>query len=378
MVRIPGLPVLPPPPAAAPRLLLHRHELRHLRRGPRILERPLERGEAPVRDDGDLVRPPVQEGAVVAHDEHDARIRPQGGRHDLLALDVEVVRRLVEDEEVVVLGDELREREARPLAAAELADAAVDRVPPEPEAAEEPSGPRLRRRRIPHAADLLEEGAGEVELLRLLREVADLQVLAPEDGSRVRLLASDQDLEEGRLPGAVRPDEADLVALRELEVDVREEEAAAVGLRDALEADDPRTRGARAEGEAEGPRGGWRRGRRLAPHLLGPQLAGEHLLVHLAGLELLDDRELALQFRLMPVALRLPGPRDRVALHPVVGVVADILEGTPTVDLDHLVRDRVEEELVVARQEHGRVDLPEERLDRLDRVDVHVVRRLVE
>src|SRR5437870_4848369 len=378
MVRIPGLPVLDYPQDAVQRLLLYRHELRHLRRGPRILEGPLEHGEAPVRDNGDLVRHLVQEAAVVAHDEHHARIRPQGRRHDLLALDVEVVRRLVEDEEVVILGDELREGEARPLPAAELADPAVDRVPSEPEAAEEAPRPRLRRRRIPHAADLLEERAGEIELLRLLREVPDLQVLAPEHGSRVRLLASDQDLEEGRLPGAVRTDEADLVPLRQLEVDVGEEEAAAVGLRDALEAHDPRTRGARAEGEAEGARDGRRRLRRLAPHPLDPQLAGEHLLVHLAGLERLDDRELALQLRLVPVALCLPGPRDRVALHPVIGVIADVLEGAEPVDLDHLVRDRVEEELVVAREEDGRVDLLEERLDRLDRVDVHVVRRLVE
>src|SRR6266704_1801421 len=377
-VRRPGLPVLDDAQDAVPGLLPHRHELCHLRRGPRVLEGPLEHGEAPVRDDGDLVRDLVQEAAVVAHDQEHARIRPQGGRHDLLALDVEVVRRLVEDEEVVVLGDELREGEARPFPAAQLADAAVDRVPPEPEAAEEPPRPGFRRLRTSHAADLLEEGAGEVELLRLLGEVPDGQVLAAEHGSRVRLLASDEDLEEGRLPGAVRADEADLVPLRELEVDVREEESPAVGLRDALEAHDARTRGARAEGEAEGARGGRRRLRRLAPHLLDPELAGEHLLVDLAGLELLDDRELPLEFRLVPVALGLPGPRDRVALHAVVGVIADVLEGAEAVDLDHLVRDRVEEELVVARQEDGRVDFLQERLDRLDRVDVHVVRRLVE
>src|SRR5207249_1056400 len=78
------------------------------------------------------------------------------------------------------------------------------------------------------------------------------------------------------------------------------------------------------------------------------------------------------------VPLGCAGPRDRVALHPVVGVIADVLEGAEAVDLDHLVRDRVEEELVMAGQEDGRVDLLEERLDRLDRVDVHVVRRLVE
>src|SRR5438309_8077745 len=128
-----------------------------------------------------------------------------------------------------------------------------------------------------HAADLLQEGAREVKFLRLLGEVADGQVLAPEHGARVRLLASDQDLEEGRLAGAVRTDEAELVPLRQLEVDVREQEAPAVGLRDALEAHDPRTRGALAEGESEGARSGRRRLRRLAPHPLDPQLAGEHL-----------------------------------------------------------------------------------------------------
>src|SRR5437879_5005633 len=178
-----------------------------------------------------------------------------------------------------------------------------------------------------HATDLLQEGAGEVEFLRFLGEVADGQVLAPEHGACVRRLASNQDFEEGRLPGAVRTDEAELVPFRELEVDVCEQEAAAVGLRDALEPHDPRTRGPFAEGEAEGPRGGRRRLRRLAPHPLDPQLAGEHLLVYLAGLELLDDRQLSLELLLMPMALGLPGPGDRVALHPVIRVVADVLEG---------------------------------------------------
>src|SRR5438046_2017390 len=119
--------------------------------------------------------------------------------------------------------------------------------------------------------------------------------------------------------------EADRVARGELEVDCRGEEAAAVGRRDALEAHGPRTRGARAEGEAEGARGGRRRLRRLAPHLFDPQLAGEHLLVHLAGLELLDDRELPLQLLLVSVCLGLPRAGDCVALHPVVRVIADVL-----------------------------------------------------
>src|SRR5438876_5428001 len=189
-----------------------------------------------------------------------------------------------------------------------------------------------------HAADLLQEGAGEVKFLRLLGEVADGQVLAPEHGARVRLLASDQDLEEGRLAGAVRTDESELVPFRELEVDVREEEAAAVGLRDALEAHDPRTRGPLAEGEAERTRGGRGRLRRVAPHLLDPQLAGEDLLVHLAGLEFLDDRQLSFELLLVTVGLGLPGPSDRVALHPIVGVITDVLDAPLPIELDDLLR----------------------------------------
>src|SRR2546429_4516000 len=102
-----------------------------------------------------------------------------------------------------------------------------------------------------YAADLFEERAGEVELLRLLGEIADGQVLAPEHGARVRILASDQDLEEGRLAGAVRTDKTELIPLRELEVDIREQEAAAMGLRDPFEAHDPPTPGAPANGAAE-------------------------------------------------------------------------------------------------------------------------------
>src|SRR5438445_3619749 len=92
MVGRPGLPVLDHPQDAVPRSLLHRHELRHLRRGPRVFERPLEHGQAPVRDDRDLVRHLIQKAAVVAHDELTARVCPYGPRHDLMALDVEVVR----------------------------------------------------------------------------------------------------------------------------------------------------------------------------------------------------------------------------------------------------------------------------------------------
>jgi len=67
------------------------------------------------------------------------------------------------------------------------------------------------------------------------------------------MLAADEDLQEGRPAGYVRPDEPDPVPSRQLEVDVREREAAAVGLRDALEPKDTGAGVAGAEGEADRP-----------------------------------------------------------------------------------------------------------------------------
>src|SRR3972149_1083749 len=81
-------------------------------------------------------------------------------------------------------------------------------------------------------------------------------------------------------------------------------------------------------GEAERLQAGRGRLRHLAAHLLDPELPREDLLVHLAGLELLDDRELALQLLLVAMALRLPGPLDGGSLDSVVRVVPDGLEGT--------------------------------------------------
>src|SRR3989475_12497938 len=91
--------------------------------------------------------------------------------------------------------DDLRERGGAPPPATQVPHAAVHGVAPEPEAAEEAAGPPLRRGRLPDAHHLLEEGAGEVELLRLLGEGPDVQAPAPMDRPRVRLLLADQELQ---------------------------------------------------------------------------------------------------------------------------------------------------------------------------------------
>src|SRR3990170_2230528 len=258
VVRRSRLPILDDAQHAVPRLLLGRHEIRHLRRRPRVLERALEHRQALVRD-------------------------------------------------------ELRQGEARPLAAAEGPDLRVGRVALEPESPEEAAGPRLRRRWVANGPHLLEERVVEIQLLRLLREVADAQRPAPVHRARVRLLAADHDLQERRLPASVRPDEADAVALPELDVRVREQEASAVGLRDARDPDDALPTLPRLEGEAERLRRARAHLGRLPLHLLQAELSREDLLVHLPGLEFLDDRQLSLHLIEMPLALRLQRALNRIA-----------------------------------------------------------------
>ena len=71
----------------------------------------------------------VEQRAVVRDEQHRARERLERRLERLAALDVEVVRRLVEDEEVRAARDDEREREPAPLAARERASPA-SRAPP--------------------------------------------------------------------------------------------------------------------------------------------------------------------------------------------------------------------------------------------------------
>src|SRR5262245_23093898 len=70
----------------------------------------------------DVGRDAVEEVAVVRHDDRAAGERLERLLEDAQRLEVEVVRRLVEDEHVAALLEQLGELEAVPLAAGELAD----------------------------------------------------------------------------------------------------------------------------------------------------------------------------------------------------------------------------------------------------------------
>src|SRR5207248_2706569 len=136
---------------------------------------------------------PVEEGAVV-RDNHDrAGMRRERALEPGQAGEVEIVRGLVEQEDVEPAAEHLREGGASLLAA--------------------------------------RAGAGAVPLLR---EVADRERRrGTPDASRIELLEPGEQAEQRRLAGAVRADEPDPRARRHDEIDVREDDLGSVRLRDS-------------------------------------------------------------------------------------------------------------------------------------------------
>ena len=114
--------------------------------------------------------------AVVGDQQHGAGVVGEGRRESLDGVDVEVVRGLVQDEEVGVAGEQPEEAQPAALAARELGDGLVDLVGGEQEAAQQAAGDLLvvageRQHRF-------ERRGGLVELAALLREVGEAHVVA--------------------------------------------------------------------------------------------------------------------------------------------------------------------------------------------------------
>jgi len=180
------------------------------------------------------------------------------------ALDVEVVRRLVEEQKVRLAHERLREADARLLAARKMLDVFLEIVLREAEAVRDAAQAALivvaaeDFEAVHDAAVVIEQCRAllafrafrlhalfELGLLRAERadvvervlelfveraarevgrllDVADRIVAVPLDVARVVFFLPHEDLHERRLARAIRADKADLVAARDLERDVRE------------------------------------------------------------------------------------------------------------------------------------------------------------
>ena len=122
-------------------------------------------------------------------EQHGAREGLERGLQGLAALEVEVVRRLVEHEEVRARRDDERERQPAPLAARERDDRLLVLVPAGEEEAPE-QVLRLRALELRRAHRAVRARCPLVELDLVLREVADLHAVAEAAGSPFTIASS--------------------------------------------------------------------------------------------------------------------------------------------------------------------------------------------
>ncbi len=302
----------------------------------------------------------------------------------LARLDVEVVRRLVEEEQVHLRVDQARELQPALLAARERPDRAVEILAGEEEPVEERRGLRAQEPRLPDRP--LEERRPRVERVVQLAVLADLDGLAQAQDGVVPRAVRQQLPEEGRLPAAVGPHEADALAELDLELRVLEHGPVPVREREALDRQrDAPVAGAAREVRVEAPpsrlvpgaldlRHAFQaREHRLRALGLPRRVVGPRHVEEAAGLE----ADAALE----PL-LHLPLPllqRERLRLLALeVAPVARPLDHLAAAHLPDRLRDRVEEVAVVAHHHDRRLRRPHELDEPLDAVHVEVVAGLVE
>ena len=187
----------------------------------------------------------VQEPAVMGDHEHRAAPRGQMPRQPVDALDVEVVGRLVEQQQLRRVQQQPGERDAPALAAAQRRDRRVQpgRQPPQLHPAQQP-GQHVAKRRVgapfvvgPAAHELVAHGQLRRQLVAL-PEQRHADAAGAGDRARVRLLHPADQPQQRRLAVAVAPDDADAVAGGDAQRHGRQDRAAPVALGDGMEVDE--------------------------------------------------------------------------------------------------------------------------------------------
>ncbi len=179
----------------------------------------------------------VQEPAVMADDEGTAGEGEQGFFQGPQGLHVQVVGRLVEQQQVAAAFEQLRQVHPVALAAGEVADPFLLVRTLEVEAAA--VGPRGHL--VPPdddvvrtVGDLLPHGLGTVQGIAALVHAGDLDHIADMQLARVRLLLAGEDAKQGRLTGAIGPDNTDDATLGQIEGQVLVQQVVRVGFTQPL------------------------------------------------------------------------------------------------------------------------------------------------
>ncbi|MNX87325.1 hypothetical protein D3C86_1192500 [compost metagenome] len=291
---------------------------------------------------------------------------------------VQVVGRLVQDQDVAADPEQLGQLHPVLLAARHALDGGVGLLVGEEEALEVAAHRDLSvldGDPLGVAGDLLDHGLLGIEQVAPLVGVNEAGVDPHLDGAGVGLVLPQDHAHEGRLAHPVRPDDPEAHAGRELQVQVRDEGAIAEAFGDALELDD-----LVAEPLAHGDEQvelAVRVGRRLVDQLLEAVDAG--LLFGAAGLGLLADPLQLAPDRHLADVLGLGLGLFALGLEQqVLGVVAHVLGELPEVQLDHAVGHVVEEVAIVGDQDDGPGVGGQVALEPGDGLGVQVVGRLVQ
>src|SRR5207237_6254671 len=207
-----------------------------------VLIVPLEPDDAAVALEGQDVRgDAIEEPAIVADDDGAAGVVEQRLLERAQRVDVEVVGRLVEQQQVRAFLQELGEMHAIAFAAGERADLALLLRALEVEPGDERARgdrPLADHQLVLAAGDLLPHALVRTERVAALIDVARLHGLAETQRPRIRLLLPRDHPEQRRLAGAVRSDHADDAAARQREVQIVHEQEVAVRLPHAARFDD--------------------------------------------------------------------------------------------------------------------------------------------
>src|SRR2546425_5010348 len=175
----------------------------------------------------------VEEPAIVADDRHASGEVKDGLLERAERVDVEVVRGLVEEQDVATGAQKLREMDPVTFATGEIADLLL--LIGAPEVDRRGVGPRVPRPRTDldvlfSPGDLLPHVLVRIERVAGLRDVRELHRFAHLERPAIRPLLAGDEAEERRLPSAVGSDDPDDAAARQREGQIVEEELLAVGL----------------------------------------------------------------------------------------------------------------------------------------------------
>ena len=319
--------------------------------------------ERPFLDCNGALGDGVEQCTVVRDEQHRPGECLESRFECLTTLQVEVVRRLVQHEQVRARRDDDGKREPAPFAPRQRGHLLLVLGPAgEEKAAEQRLG--LRSRQPGHRHRALEHRAALVQLHLVLREIRGLDAMPELDRAAVRFEVPEDRLEQRRLAGAVRADESDMLAPFEDERPTAQELLITRGDRQPLRVENDAARSRRLqELEAEGP-----------PALReARELAGGFLALLLQPPDLCDLRLGLLRLRLLvaepfdealePLDILADAfgclcrrGRSRRALAPPSVPGPGEEERAAAVELEHRSRHRLEEPAVVRDDHDGRVE----------------------